>query len=66
MTTYEYQILSEDSKSDTGKKLTELTAAGWEVVFSHPKTDGFFILFLGFLSTVTTFVLRRPVTPGST
>jgi hypothetical protein len=66
MTTYEYQILSEDSKSDTAKKLTELTAAGWEIVSSHPKTEGFFIFFLGFLSTVTTFVLRRPVTSRAT
>jgi hypothetical protein len=61
MATYEYQIFSEDSKTDTAKKLTELTAAGWEIVSSHPKTDGFFIIFLGFLSTVTTFVLRRPI-----
>jgi hypothetical protein len=61
MTSYEYKILSEDSKSDTATKLNELAADGWELVSSHPKSEGFFIIFMGFLSTTTTFVLRRSV-----
>ena len=61
MTSYEYKVLSGDAKTDAVTVLNELAANGWELISSHPKSEGFFIIFLGFLSTSTTFILRKPV-----
>lgn len=63
MTTFQYRIFSGDSKPETSTKLNEMAADGWELVASHPTSEGFFILFMGFLSTQTTFIFRKPILP---
>jgi len=59
MTQYEYKILSGRPDEYTENKLNQLVSAGWEVVSSHTSSDGFLIICIGSLYTVTTFVLRK-------
>ena len=59
MTQYEYKVLSGRPDKYIEKELNELVSAGWEVASSHTSSDGFLIICVGSLYTVTTFVLRK-------